>query len=347
MLEVRLNVPLEQVTSIESLYGAIDNYNITKLIDSALNHSPKKVVYTSFDGDYLDYINHMTYIALLSGCTPINPECALGYFVSTHFHNGEKTETMQDCIALELICDEVWLFFQNPKEVNSYPEGIVAELLAWVKEKGVNSSTIRTYSADMLKAFTNLTRINYDEDDPICDILSGSYQYDNLSLYKLLEQLKGETKADIEKTLLRKVFKNKRRVVYAATNFFDIKYSDWLRSFCYQHNMVAIIPSQLMNSFVLNIVYREDLIENYLLDRLSLLNKVDTIYFVRKPYEEQNIYSIDFIFDYAFYLKNKETYEAIFMTWDEFGVPKFTNTNWALTEREKYEIYSTDGRLRK
>ena len=278
----------------------------------------------------------MAYITLKAGFTPINPECALGYYVSTFTHGGEKTDTMQDCIALELLCDELWLFLENPGDFNSFPEGVVAEMISWTENK--KTSDMRIYNNEMIKAFTTLTTINGGARNKK-NILTSKMKFFELNIQSILNKIEPRFISDIQNKLTDKIKAGRRKVIYASTNFFDIKYSDWLRAYCYRNGKVAIVPSQLLNSFVLNAVYGDSIIQEYLLDRLSLLSKVDSIYFITKPINKSNTYSIDFIFDYAFWLANKERYSVYFFTWNQMDVPKFVNRNWALTKKEHKECF--------
>lgn len=336
MLEVKVNGTLENITTVQELFNIIDSEEVVNLINRTLDATSKKVVYTSFDGDYLDYINHMAYITMKAGFTPINPECALGYYVSTHTHEGKKVDTMQDCIALELLCDELWLFLENPSDFNTLPEGVVAEMISWIDNK--KTKDMRVYNDEIIKAFTTLTTITGGLEKRQ-DVLSSDLKFLELNIKNILDKMNIQFINDIRSRLTDKIKMQKREVVYASTNFFDIKYSDWLRAYCYRNNRVAIVPSQLLNSFVLNVVYENSIIQSYLIDRLSLLRKVNTIYFITKPKDKSQIYSIDFIFDYAFWLANKDKYSVHFFTWDQMNVPKFINSDWALTEKERRECF--------
>ncbi len=336
MLEVKINGTLNDITTIEELYDRIESKEIVNLIRNTLNMPSKKIVYTSFDGDYLDYINHMAYITLKAGFTPINPECALGYYVSTHTHKGKKVDTMQDCIALELLCDELWLFLENPTDFNSLPEGVVAEMISWIDNKPTKD--MRVYNDELIKAFTTLTTLTGGLNKKQ-DIISSEFNFLELNIQDILKRMDEQFVNDIHIRLTDKIKTKRREVVYASTNFYDIKYSDWLRSYCYRTNKVAIVPSQLLNSFVLNIAYGNSIIQSYLLDRLSLLRKVNTIYFITKPGNKSETYSIDYIFDYAFWLLNKAVYSVQFFTWDKMDVPKFVNKDWALTQKERIECF--------
>ncbi len=92
----------------------------------------KRLAYTSFDGDNMRYMHWMCHVAHAFGYVPINPEAALGAYISIHAHNGMKGELIRDCIALELCCDEFWIFdTPNNATLNHMPEGVLAELMLW------------------------------------------------------------------------------------------------------------------------------------------------------------------------------------------------------------------------
>lgn len=97
------------------------------------------LVYTSFDGDYMHYLHYMQEYSMQKGYVPINPEAALGYYVSTVSHSDEKIPVMMDCIKTELLCDYMWIF--NPCS-GHVPEGVLAELMIWNTEKHTEVSVI-------------------------------------------------------------------------------------------------------------------------------------------------------------------------------------------------------------
>lgn len=70
-------------------------------------------VYTSFNGDNMVFIDCMRRIAIINGYVPINPEYALGYYLSTTSHDGNKSEVMKDCLSLAMAADEFWLFTES------------------------------------------------------------------------------------------------------------------------------------------------------------------------------------------------------------------------------------------
>lgn len=94
------------------------------------------LVYTSFDGDDMIYIDCMRSFVMQCKLLPINPEHALGYYVSTSTHGNSKREVMKDCLSLMLFSDEMWIFSRdNELRIDCLSEGVIAELLAWINNK--------------------------------------------------------------------------------------------------------------------------------------------------------------------------------------------------------------------
>ena len=337
MLEVSYNGVINEELTIEAFIKAIDNREIIEKFESVVKQKPKQVVYTSFNGDFLDYINHMVYVALKMGYTPINPECALGYYLSTITHNANKVETMIDCISLELICDELWLFLESPSEADSYPEGVAAEIMAWVDSKPDANMSMRVFSDEIVKSFNTIATIR-DNATHIYDFSADNAKYDEVNVSNVIAGFESGYYRELFDILVDKVKTEKRKCYYISTDFYDIKYSDWVRRYLYERKVTGIIPSQLLNSFVVNFAYKDDdVIKCYLADRRSLLAKTETIFFVQKPHPAAK-YSVDFLFDVYYWLMNREKYTVQFYNWREFGIPKFTD-KWALTTKEHREVW--------
>lgn len=97
----------------------------------------KPTVYTSFNGDQMIYIDCMRKLAIRNGLIPINPEHALGYFLSTEAHGSSKAEVMKDCLSLVMVSDEFWVFSEREDTaLESLSEGILIEILLWVRQRG-------------------------------------------------------------------------------------------------------------------------------------------------------------------------------------------------------------------
>lgn len=338
MLEIPYNGKIGKDLNLEEFIDAVEKPEIIDIFDGVLKERTKRVVYTSFNGDFLDYINHMVYVALKLGYTPINPECALGYYLSTSSHNNSKIETMLDCISLELLCDEIWLFLENASDAKLYPEGVAAEIMAWISNKPDANMNLRIFGDELVKSFNTIATIG-NQAVPIYNFYNDFPQYEEVNISNIIKSFDERYSYEIQTKLIDKLNANQRKCVYVSTDFYDIKYSDWARKYLYEKNMVGIIPSQLLNSFVLNFAYKDQVIESYLADRRALLSKIDTIYFIQKPGAGSR-FSIDFLFDVYYWLKNKDKYSANFYDWSEFNVPKFSD-RWALTTKEHCEVWNS------
>lgn len=336
MLEISFNGQINKQLTMEKFIVSINDTTIIKLFDSIVNKKPKQVVYTSFNGDFLDYINHMVYVALKLGYTPINPECALGYFLSTTTHNNSKIETMLDCISLELLCDELWLFLERPTDSTSYPEGVAAEIMAWLNSKPNANMCMRVFNNEIVKSFNTVATIR-DNVTPIHNFYNDNPKYEEVNISSIINNFDEFYYNELVNRLIGELKTNKRNCIYISTDFYDIKYSDWVRKYLYERNLVGILPSQLLNSFVLNFAYKDELIKSYLTDRYSLLTKVNELYFIQKP-NAGNKFSIDFLFDVYYWLLNSKKYYVQFYDWGKFEVPKFTS-RWALTTKEHSEVW--------
>jgi hypothetical protein len=98
----------------------------------------RPTVYTSFDGDQMIYIDCMRKLAIKNGLIPINPEHALGYYLSTRAHNDSKIEVMKDCLSLTMVSDEFWVFSEDESTpLDTLSEGILIEILLWIRQKNL------------------------------------------------------------------------------------------------------------------------------------------------------------------------------------------------------------------
>lgn len=336
MLEVDYNGIIREDLTLDEFISEVPRSDIIPLFDEVLSKSPKKVVYTSFNGDFLDYINHMVYIALKLNYTPINPECALGYHLSSTAHNNKKVETMLDCISLELLSDELWLFLEDPMDADMYPEGVAAEIMAWLDKKSDTNMNLRIFGNEIVKAFNTIATIR-DNATPIYNFCTEAPRFNEVNISDVANHFAETFSKEIYDKLIIDLERRRRECIYISTSFYDIKYSDWIRKYLYEQNQVGIVPSQLLNSFVLNFAYQNEVIKGYLADRYALLKKINKIYFVQKPINPGK-FSIDFLFDVYFWLKNSGEYKASFYDWSRFGVPKFSG-RWALTSKEHREVW--------
>ncbi|MCW1269561.1 hypothetical protein MXD94_10980, partial [Staphylococcus aureus] len=91
-----------------------------------------KLIYTSYDGDNILLIDSFIKLVIDFKYIPINPTKSLGYYISTSIHDNDKGECLRDCLSLEMICDELWVFIDNNKYI---PEGVRLEIASWLKYK--------------------------------------------------------------------------------------------------------------------------------------------------------------------------------------------------------------------
>lgn len=91
-----------------------------------------KLIYTSYDGDNIPLIDSFIKLVIDFKYVPINPTKSLGYYISTSIHDNDKGECLKDCLSLEMICDELWVFIDNNKYI---PEGVRLEISTWLKYK--------------------------------------------------------------------------------------------------------------------------------------------------------------------------------------------------------------------
>ena len=108
------------------LTGDIVNDYYRNIADAFANGKSKNnVIYTSFDGDDMHYLYNICNYEINRGNIPLNPETALGYYVSTVSLGGRKIEVMKDCLILEMLSDKMSVY---SKEGRTLSEGILAEM---------------------------------------------------------------------------------------------------------------------------------------------------------------------------------------------------------------------------
>lgn len=289
------------------------------------NLEHKELVYTSFDGDYMHYLHDMQEFVLKKNLIPINPEAALGYYVSTSTHGSKKIPVMLDCITTELLCDYMWIF--NPK-TGYIPEGILAEMMIWEREK---AEDILIYNF-----FPN-------ETSPID-------KYDNIDMVTLCHQSikeyiksnwSNEELDEIKKGLMVQYEKQKIKSAYIIANFYNYKHIDWARKYCYIHHVCPICVHTLLPFYLYNKIF-DDGHYKYLKDRLTILNKLKEVYvFLNKKRIEDEIYRLDYysICELYFLINNRNDEHVYIIGWDEAEVPKYSNSlQWALTTKETREV---------
>ncbi len=281
----------------------------------------KKLVYTSFDGDYMHFMYDMMIYLMKQDYIPINPEATLGYYVSTTTHEGSKISVMQDCIKTELICDEMWVF--NPIN-NHLPEGVIAEMSIWNKMKDSKIKFVPFFDSLNIVGTINVREV---ENDEICKLLEVYNKSD-------MEEIKN-------KLFLDNAFRDLHQA-YIVANFYNFKHLDWCRAYCYENHTCPISPQNIMSYFLYNKTYKDDAKKEYLNDRLTLLDKAEELlFFTNTKKIEEEIKNLD-IFScvellYWFYKKDKSKIKVV--DWATANVPKYKYSDkWALTRTEQLEV---------
>lgn len=272
----------------------------------------KLVVYTAFDGDDMVFIDCMQDITIINGYIPMNPEHALGYYLSTTSHGGKKLEVMKDCLSLVMVSDEFWLFLESEDIVlQQLPEGILIEMLLWTQ---VKTPKIRVFSiSETVKSLDRCDHTLYegrvlDIDEPMIYANLENNQFSEISSF------------------LDKIKHTLRPIVFIDIRNEDFKYIDWVRAYAYLHGKVPISPQHLIPEFIYSIHHKTQ--EDYQNSLEKLKNLASEIWAV---------YHSDIA------LRNiKEYYnlssKVTFISMQEVGVPKYANPrNWSITSKEVRE----------
>lgn len=292
------------------------NYNeeLIKIADDYIKTKDKKsIIYTSFDGDDMHYLNDICKTEIDRGNIPLNPETSLGYYISTVTLGGKKIEVMKDCLTLETIADKMSVYKKNDKK---FSEGILAEIILWYYNK--------CRGLELISDVTNLA----------------SYKVEYLDTGKLLSLINGIdpiAKYELESNLLKPYLNEKHESVYIIANMSNFKHIDWARVYCYQNGLCPISPQNILPLHL----YKDNM-KDYLISRLELLSRADRIFLFidknnfEKEVSKLDVYSTSEIY-YARNYLNEKNFEII--GWDEALVPKYNpNSKWALTTNEDIEI---------
>lgn len=309
---------LKQIESrLEALnLNSFDNVEVldnkyTPILDKFMDMKSRDVVYTSFDGDDMNYLHNICRSIIDDGKIPLNPEAALGYYVSTVTLGGNKINVMTDCLSLELLSNELYIFGKEGRELS---EGIIAEMILW---KVLRSNGVTTV---------------YD----VCDLKNKTLKYYNQTE---LEQLIGKydviSKHELHNNLLNEYMEKTHKTAYVIANFSNYKHLDWARAFCYNNGYCPISPQ---NIFPYSLY--EDNIEDYMLARLELLKRSDKILlFIDRYSANEEIDGLDEFSKTELSYSRKNGKQVEIIGGDEALVPKYNpNKKWSLTSKEDLQI---------
>jgi hypothetical protein len=272
----------------------------------------KRTVYTSFDGDLMVYIDCMRKLAVKNGFVPINPEHALGYYLSTRAHSDSKSEVMKDCLSLTMIADEFWVFSQNEDDpLGAFPEGVLIEMLLWMRQKGL---PIKVFSIPQTVVSLGYNSNQSYEGRPLVvkeadikKVLSDRYFYE-ISAY------------------LDKVTPILRPVTFIDIRNEDFKYVDWVRAKAYEVGKVPIVPQHLIPEFVYAL---HDMQGEYDASVEALREVSSGVWAIHHSQEKLA----------ALREKYKGSHLMVtFISLQELNVPKYANPrNWSITTKELQE----------
>lgn len=317
--------------NIESIINTIKSKALSSAIHDfqqrKVNKVLKPLAYTSFDGDYMHFLSNMLTYAMTNGYLPINPESALGYYVSTTTHQGNKIQVMKDCLCVELLCDEMWVF----SPVNGHmPEGVVAEIMAWENHKGTSIRII---------PFFNDYRVDVEISKP--DRALDRYVMPPLEISCYL---KDRNQNDIE-DIRNKLFGSESIIPspsYVVANFYNYKHIDWARSYCYQQSVCPVSPQNIIPYFLYTRDNKGDFELSYMIDRLTLMDKCkELLWFTNTKNLDNELETLD-VFSctellYWYEVHGPESIKIV--DWSIAGVPKYQdNSKWALTRTEVQEV---------
>lgn len=314
---------------VEKIIAEIEKRSLKKAIGKFIklksDKALKPLAYTSFDGDYMPFLSNILTYTMTNGFLPINPEAALGYYVSTTTHQGDKVSVMKDCLCEELLCDELWVF--NPTSEHM-PEGVVAEIMAWKAKKGTSIRKIPFFDGFSLNVEVHQV-----------DAALNDYVMTPTEISSYLEQCNPDDIGDISRKLFDATGIPKPS--YVVANFCNYKHIDWARAYCYQNFVCPVSPQNILPySF-----YAADRTTSgklqHMIDRLTLMDRCDELLWFTNTknlkYELKNldVFSCTELF-YWYTVCGPASIKIV--DWAEAGVPKYKSTSWALTKTELNEV---------
>ena len=220
----------------------------TKSIIQEFKEEPlRKIVYTSFNGDDMHHILAICNQVLMEQMIPLNPEMALGYYISTQTLGGNKINVMTDCLTLTLFSDKLWIYGKNDILLS---EGIMAEAFLWSQIKNKKA----TFVPDI-----------YSNEEIVMSYLEVKDW--------LLRMTDESFRNDLFYNLLTPYKNSQHKTVYIGANFVNYKHIDWARVQAYKEKLCPISPQNILSYFLYHNL--KDNETRYLKDRLTLLSKSD------------------------------------------------------------------------
>lgn len=287
----------------------------TKKIINEFKEEPlRKVVYTSFDGDDMHHMLAICDKVLKHNMIALNPEMALGYYISTETLGGKKINVMTDCLTLAIFSDRLWIYGKTDSLLS---EGIMAEIFLWSQVKNKKATFVPNIYGN------ELVEMNY------------------LELKQWLNEMTDEKfRNDIFNNLLDTYKKHIHHTVYIGANFINYKHIDWARVQAYKERICPISPQNILSHYLYHNLNDED--SRYLKDRLTLLSKSDEYWLcIDTTNLEDELNRLDQNTLSELYMLNTcyTDKKVKIVDWGELKVPKYDKSKkWALTSKEQDEI---------
>lgn len=248
----------------------------------------------------------------------LNPEMALGYYISTETLGGKKVNVMTDCLTLAIFSDRLWIYGKTDTLLS---EGIMAEIFLWSQIKNKKA----TFVPDIYGQ--ELIEMNY------------------LKLKEWLNRMTDENfRNDIFNNLLNPYKTHTHHTVYIGANFVNYKHIDWARVQAYKERLCPISPQNILSYFLYHRF--NDNGTRYLKDRLTLLAKSDMYWLcIDSTNLEEELNRLDQNTLAELYMLNTfYTDKTVrIVDWGEIKVPKYDKSRkWALTNKEQEEILGSN-----
>ncbi len=311
-----------------------------RVAESAPNQKP--LAYTSFDGDHMRYMYWMCHVGHALGFVPINPEAALGAYISIHAHNGIKGELIRDCIALEMCCDEFWIF-DTPDQatLRKMPEGVLAELmlwrsgrahgpvrhLPWLEPGGAVKHRSKLEPRTAATRKRTLTQANVPHEH--CERIIAS------ASTKSLQELHRRIIEPVQREGLRPL-------VFISQDAHDFKHADWARAMAFRHGHVPLCPDTLLNPFAADAAHGLEADHAFFHDRASVLQRAEELWLFLNPRiqlgKPDHALPDTVAFDLMYWFTHRPGAPIRAFTWRDAGVPKYAKRDWALTSLERGDV---------
>lgn len=291
----------------------------TKRIIQEFREEPlRKVVYTSFDGDDMHHMLAICNQVLKHNMIALNPEMALGYYISTETLGGKKINVMTDCLTLTIFSDRLWVYGKTDTLLS---EGIMAEIFLWSQIKNKKATFIpNIYGQESVE-------MNY------------------LEVKEWLNKMTDENfRNDLFANLLTPYKEKTHSTVYIGANFVNYKHIDWARVQAYKEKLCPISPQNILSYFLYHSFENSKV--RYLKDRLTLLAKSGMYWLcIDSTNLEAELKRLDqYTLAELYMLNTVYTDKPVkIVDWGDIKVPKYDKTKmWALTSKEQEEILGSN-----